>query len=648
MRGWVATYCNHSHSAHPALCKGLLVDLCRPCHVRSFASVPCTTVQILLIFTCHLLHYSAHLVGILVCASLGFLSLCCKVLASEDEQDALSTDPDELIESEDSEIISGDEEDMFRNLLSRAGFHLSYGDNTSQPQVTLREKLLMDAGAIAGFLTSLRVYLDDPAKVKRLLLPTKLSSSSCSKKDASNGDANSPSLMNLLMGVKVLQQAIIDLLIDIMVECCQPSEGRTGYDSSETSSKTSGSSGASTPPETGGDSEVSADYAQCDMYHRLEPGTGENNHTYAVQSSYPNTCEIVDRTDQERHIFPHETSTGDQPACDSLVQVSKVRAFRLRLKSLGTEVPQCVLDILTKILHTSADVAEAIMSDIDSDSGLDGNCTISCDTYSNDANEISPDALHLGIDQVVHGCHNHTDVYILIEMLSTPGLFVEVSQVFERALIRGAIGLQSVALVLERRHSQVLNIKSRSIVDDSQTRQVLVDGSIDSLPGQEDDFTSVLSLGEVLSLSGDVRVQDFVRMLYAIMFKIYTEEHYRFRMLKGLVERATNMSNSCRVVDIDMDVLVFLVREEDGIARPVMNMLREVAEVAQVDRANLWHQICSVEVEHIRFREEKQAEISKVADENASLSQRLNESEATTNRLKVSIFLFKLLGHINL
>ncbi|CAL9091809.1 unnamed protein product [Musa acuminata var. zebrina] len=704
-----------------------------------------------------------------------------EVLASEDEQDALSTDPDELIESEDSEIISGDEEDMFRNLLSRAGFHLSYGDNTSQPQVTLREKLLMDAGAIAGFLTSLRVYLDDPAKVKRLLLPTKLSSSSCSKKDASNGDANSPSLMNLLMGVKVLQQAIIDLLIDIMVECCQPSEGRTGYDSSETSSKTSGSSGASTPPETGGDSEVSADYAQCDMYQRLEPGTGEINHTYAVQSSYPNTCEIVDRTDQERHIFPHEASAGDQPACDDLVQVSKtkwpeqseellgliinslraldsavpqgcpeprrrpqtvqkiilvldkapkhllpdlialvpklidpsehslaactlldrlqkpdaepslqlsvfgtlgqlefgsevwerilyktfellmdcsdehlvaamsfvfkaasqcqhlpqaVRAFRLRLKSLGTEVPQCVLDILTKILHTSADVAEAIMSYIDSDSGLDGNCTISCDTYSIGANEISPDGLHVGIDQVVHGCHNHTDVYILIEMLSIPGLFVEVSQVFERALIRGAIGLQSVALVLERRHSQMLNIKSRSILDDSQNRQVLVDGSIDSLPVQEDDFTSVLSLGEVLSLSGDVRVQDFVRMLYAIMFKIYAEEHYRFRMLKGLVERATNMSNSCRVVDIDMDVLVFLVREEDGIARPVMNMLREVAEVAQVDRANLWHKICSVEVEHIRFREEKQAEISKVADEKASLSQRLNESEATTNRLK--------------
>lgn len=74
----------------------------------------------------------------------------------------------------------------------------------------------------------LRVYLDDPAKVKRLLLPTKVSTTSAGggggKNAAGRGEASSPSLMNLLMGVKVLQQAIVDLLLDIMVECCQPSE----------------------------------------------------------------------------------------------------------------------------------------------------------------------------------------------------------------------------------------------------------------------------------------------------------------------------------------------------------------------------------------------------------------------------------------
>jgi hypothetical protein len=191
------------------------------------------------------------------------------VLVSDDEQDALSTDPDELLDSDDSDGISGDEEDIFQSLLARAGFHLSYGDSPpllldpSQLQVMLREKLLMDAGAVAAFLAGwcynclrllfhsvdflfvndgfrcwcqfdsatdfagLRVYLDDPVKVKRLLLPTKITSANVGGKNTlGKGEAASPSLMNLLMGVKVLQQAIVDLLLDIMVECCQPSEAK--------------------------------------------------------------------------------------------------------------------------------------------------------------------------------------------------------------------------------------------------------------------------------------------------------------------------------------------------------------------------------------------------------------------------------------
>lgn len=71
------------------------------------------------------------------------------------------------------------------------------------------------------------MYLDDPVKVKRLLLPTKITSANVGGKNTlGKGEAASPSLMNLLMGVKVLQQAIVDLLLDIMVECCQPSEAK--------------------------------------------------------------------------------------------------------------------------------------------------------------------------------------------------------------------------------------------------------------------------------------------------------------------------------------------------------------------------------------------------------------------------------------
>ncbi|XP_019082713.1 PREDICTED: uncharacterized protein LOC104705038, partial [Camelina sativa] len=137
---------------------------------------------------------------VFVCEILDFSDL--KMLTSDGDQDALTTNPDES------------EEDTFQNFLSRAGVHLTFGENSSQPQVTLQEKHMMDADAIAGLLNDLRVYLDDPTKVKRLLLPTK---TSCN-------DSHSLSLMSLLMGVKVLQNAIINILLDIMVECCKTSE----------------------------------------------------------------------------------------------------------------------------------------------------------------------------------------------------------------------------------------------------------------------------------------------------------------------------------------------------------------------------------------------------------------------------------------
>lgn len=96
----------------------------------------------------------------------------------DDDVDGISTDGEELLDSDEGEggdVAGGgeDEEDIFRSLLARAGFHLSYGDNPpllldpSQLQVTLREKLLMDAGAVATFLAGLRMYLDDPTKIKR-------------------------------------------------------------------------------------------------------------------------------------------------------------------------------------------------------------------------------------------------------------------------------------------------------------------------------------------------------------------------------------------------------------------------------------------------------------------------------------------------
>lgn len=703
-----------------------------------------------------------------------------EVLASEDDQDALTTDPDELIDSEDSEGISGDEEDIFRNLLSRAGFHLTYGDNPAQPQVTLREKLLMDAGAIAGFLTGLRVYLDDPAKVKRLLLPTKLSGSNDGKK-VTKTDESSPSLMNLLMGVKVLQQAIIDLLLDIMVECCQPSEGNSNDDSSDENSKLSpGGSGAVSPLES--DRENGAtESAEFPVYERLDSGVYESTNVSAVQSSDMNGTVVPEKAVPGQPISPPETSAGGsienaslrsktkwpeqseellglivnslraldgavpqgcpeprrrpqsaqkialvldkapkhlQPdlvalvpklvehsehplaACALLDRLQKpdaepalripvfgalsqlecgsevwerilfqsfellsdsndeplaatinfifkaasqcqhlpeaVRSIRVKLKHLGAEVSPCVLDFLNKTVNSWGDVAETILRDIDCDDDFGDNCsTIPCGLFLFGENGPTSERLHAIDEQAFCATRHFSDIYLLIEMLSIPCLAVEASQTFERAVARGAFVAQSVAMVLESRLAQRLNFNSRFVAESFQHTDVVVEGETnEQLRAQRDDFSSVLGLAETLALSRDPRVKGFVKVLYTILFKWYADESYRGRMVKRLVDRATSTTDSSREIDLELEILVILVCEEQEVVRPVLSMMREVAELANVDRAALWHQLCTSEDEIIRMREERKAEISNLVKEKAIISQRLSESEATSNRLK--------------
>ncbi|KAF2303804.1 hypothetical protein GH714_023498 [Hevea brasiliensis] len=703
-----------------------------------------------------------------------------EVLASEDDHDALTTDPDELIDSEDSEGVSGDEEDIFRNLLSRAGFHLTYGDNPSQPQVTLREKLLMDAGAIAGFLTGLRVYLDDPAKVKRLLLPTKLSSTSDGKK-AAKADESSPSLMNLLMGVKVLQQAIIDLLLDIMVECCQPSEGSSNDDLSDVNSKPSvDGSGADSPLESDRESGAT-ETAQFPVYERLDSGVDDITSASAVQSSDANGIDMPGKALPGQPIYPPVTTAGaslenaslrskakwpeqseellglivnslraldgavpqgcpeprrrpqsaqkialvldkapkhlqvdlvalvpklvehsEHPlaACALLERLQKpdaepalripvfgalsqmecgsdvwerilfqsfelladsndeplaatidfifkaasqcqhlpeaVRSVRVRLKNLGAEVSPCVLDFLSKTVNSWGDVAEAMLRDIESDDdfGYDSSA-LPCGLFLFGENGRAPERLHLMDKQAFHASCHFSDIYILIEMLSIPCLAVEASQTFERAIARGAIVAQSVAMVLERRLAQRLNFSARFVAENFQHADGVIEGeATEQLRIQRDDFNVVLGLAETMALSRDPCVKGFVKMLYTLLFKWYADESYRGRMLKRLVDHATSTTDNSRDVDLDLDILVILVCEEQEIAKPVLSMMREVAELANVDRAALWHQLCASEDEIVRMREEMKTEISNMVREKALLSQKLSESEATNNRLK--------------
>ncbi|KAL9400364.1 hypothetical protein Peur_009325 [Populus x canadensis] len=703
-----------------------------------------------------------------------------EVLASEDDQDALTTDPDELIDSEDSEGNSGDEEDIFRNLLSRAGFHLTYGDNPSQPQVTLREKLLMDAGAIAGFLTGLRVYLDEPAKVKKLLLPTKLSGGNDGKK-AAKADESSPSLMNLLMGVKVLQQAIIDLLLDIMVECCQPSEGSSNDDSSDVHSKPSlDGSGAASPLESDRGSGAT-ESAQFPVHERLDSGLDDSKRASAVQSSDINGTDMPGQALPGQPIYPPVTTAGgalenaslrsktkwpeqseellglivnslraldgavpqgcpeprrrpqsaqkialvldkapkhlqpdlvslipklvehaehplaayallerlkkpdaepalwipvfgalsqlecgsdvwehvliqsfdlladsnDEPLAATIDFIFKaasqcqhlpeaVRSVRTRLKNLGADVSPFVLDFLSRTVNSWGDVAETILRDIDCDDALGDSCsTLPCGLFLFGENASAAERLHVVDEQTFHFRCHFSDIYILIEMLSIPCLAVEASQTFERAVARGAIMAQSVAMVLERRLAQRLNFNARFVNENFQhTDAIIEEEASEQLRVQRDDFSVVLGLAETLALSRDLCVKGFVKMLYTILFKWYANETYRGRMLKRLVDRATSTTDNSCDVDLDLDILAILVCEEQEIVKPVLSMMREVAELANVDRAALWHQLCASEDEIIRIRDERKAENSNMAREKANLSQKLSDCEATNNRLK--------------
>ncbi|KAK9075604.1 hypothetical protein SSX86_003930 [Deinandra increscens subsp. villosa] len=669
-----------------------------------------------------------------------------EVYASEDDQDALTTDPDELIDSEDSEGESGDEEDIFRNLLSRAGFHLTYGDNPSQPQVTLREKLLMDAGAIAGFLTGLRVYLDDPVKVKRLLLPSKLSGSDDGKR-ISTADESSPSLINLLMGVKVLQQAIIDLLLDIMVECCQPSPSEDDYSdglslddssplepsqryvngrmdsgtydlsiaSAVQSSDVNGNHMSEKrytgqpfcPPETFADSssessplqsktkwpeqseellrlilnslraldeDVSKDcpeprrrpqsaqktvlvldkapkhlqpdlialmpkliehsehpLAACALMDRLNKSDAELDllvPTLSALSQLKCNSEVWERVlFQAFQLLEHSNGAPLAATVDFIFKASlqcqhlpaAVRSVRTRLKHLGDEISNCVLDYLSRTVASCTNVAEAVLKDIDSD---------------DDYREID-----LSIDdQTLCSTANFSDIYMLIEMLSIPCLASEASETFEKAVAQGGILAQSVAMVLERRLARRLNLTSKFVAENYRHEQVVVEGdTTEQLRVQRDDFTSILCLAETLGLSGDSCVRGFVKMLYTILFKWYADGAYRLRILKTLVDRATSTADTSREVDFEFEILVFLVSEEHEFVRPALSMMQEVADLANVDRSALWHQLCASEDESIRIREECKSDVSSMAKEKAILIQRLSDAEASNSRLKTEM-----------
>jgi hypothetical protein len=96
------------------------------------------------------------------------------------------------------------------------------------------------------------------------------------------------------------------------------------------------------------------------------------------------------------------------------------------LKDLGTKVPHCVLDLLSKTIQNQPVVAQTMLKDIDSECEADSDCQSS--SWSNCTKDVlSSEEVYSWQEQAVHGRHHLSDVFILIEMLSTPRLFAEVA-----------------------------------------------------------------------------------------------------------------------------------------------------------------------------------------------------------------------------
>jgi hypothetical protein len=172
----------------------------------------------------------------LVFGSNAQLRAIAEVYASDDDGDALSTDPDELLDSDDSDCDTGceaeDEEDVFCSILARCRAVMNYIDSplhVSDPsafQAILADRLQSDDGLFGEFLAGLRTHLEDPAKLYALLAPTSQPPSDSRMPQLPAFGATpqpappAPSLLSLLMGIKCLQLPIVDLLLDVTISAC--------------------------------------------------------------------------------------------------------------------------------------------------------------------------------------------------------------------------------------------------------------------------------------------------------------------------------------------------------------------------------------------------------------------------------------------
>ncbi|KAI7979584.1 hypothetical protein LOK49_Contig297G00002 [Camellia lanceoleosa] len=302
-----------------------------------------------------------------------------------------------------------------------------------------------------------------------------------------------------------------------------------------------------------------------------------------------------------------------------------VRVVRVRLCRLGIEVSPCVLNFLSEIVTNCSEIAKAFLRDIDSSFELDDkDLTTSHRTTG----------LNMMDDQILCENRHFSDIFTLIQLLSVPSLKREAFQVFERAVSQGSIVVHSVSTVLERCLALRLNIGPIVLAGENQQRDVAADEKIEPSLIEAYAFVLLMDLVESFSLSLDSRVYQFAQMFYATLFRLFADESYHKMMLKGLVDHVISHTENVHQADRDFSTLLFLVNEELGLAGPILKMMREVSEVANVKLATLRDQLHVSEDQNLRTQEEKRAEHANMVREKASLLEKLSKSEATTNHFK--------------
>ncbi|OMO81238.1 TRAF-like family protein [Corchorus capsularis] len=312
--------------------------------------------------------------------------------------------------------------------------------------------------------------------------------------------------------------------------------------------------------------------------------------------------------------------------CQHIPQAACI--VRQRLERLGAEVSHYVLDLLRKMLNSSADLAGTMLQEIDSVFSSDQKHWTNCiRPLSSSNNGLATGSLHAGD-------HHFSNIFMLLVMLAIPSIAIETTHTFEKGIANGFIMDRLVEMVLEKCASilgvNVVSSEKHQFGDTETARK----GSMDSLYSEEV-FTLVFGLADKLFLSRHSQVHGFLKKFYSILFRLFADENHQKKMLRQLVDHSTSDTDNFSKTSID--VLVFLVHEECEVARLVLSMIIGDIQIANSDRSALQIQLRAREDENIRTEDELQTELAKIRTEKLALLERLDKSEADNLHYKSEI-----------